>query len=160
MNVSQKVFFLYSLLTLTLIEEGGRRMVLHAYLFQMIPDAASVFSVFDFHGCRRDSVACISLKLSFLSFYSQSVEFKAYLATSIAPELQVHASGISSGVAARVNTIHYYYSVNSKTISVCWHSTILGPSKQGRSSPPLHRLYNKHIKSEKSVWNPIFISYA
>ena len=108
MNVSQKVFFLYSLLTLTLIEEGGRRMVLHAYLFQMIPDAASVFSVFDFHGCRRDSVACISnclsfpfvLKLSFLSFCSQSVEFKAYLATSIAPELQVHASGISSEVAA------------------------------------------------------------
>ena len=72
-------------------------MVLHAYFFQMpLPSFLSL----TFIDAGEIVLHAYHLKLSFLSFCSQSVEFKAYLATSIAPELQVHASGISSEVAA------------------------------------------------------------
>ena len=86
-------------------------MVLHAYLFQMIPDAASVFSVFDFHGCRRDSVACISNCLSFpfvLSLWNSKPTWQ--------PALPRSCKFMHQESHLRLQRREYYSLFNSNTI--------------------------------------------
>ena len=72
-----------------------------------LPDAASVLSVFDFHRCRRDSVACISSQIVFPFLLFSVCGIQSLLGNQ-------HCPGVASSCirnliwgCSAVNTIHY-----------------------------------------------------